>query len=478
MKKYLPTALIAITASCLSFFVLEYFRRPTYIDWGDQHYAAQQVNLQERILAARTQAGAYGATEFTSAAAIVTPSVVNIKTLEVSDPGYWGGGTIKGSSGSGVVLTSDGYIVTNAHVIKGSTDIKVTLADKRQYKGKIVGTDSSTDIAVIKIDAINLPYVLFGNSDSVQVGEWVLAVGNPFNLSSTVTAGIVSAKSRNIDILGGPASIESFIQTDAAVNPGNSGGALVNTQGDLVGINTAIITESGNYEGYSFAVPSNLVQKIVRDLKEFGEVKRGFLGIGIEDVNPETAEEAGLAKVSGVLVNRVNINSGAADAGIQEGDVILSINGTEMASTAELQELVGRFRPGDRLKITYWRAQKQRSASIELKDQNNSKLYTDAARYKTDALEARYGIVIRPLTSPEKRKFNMSGLLVVSVARQSLVGVTKMQAGFIINSINGVPVESIEEAVETVTAVRSTVSMDGYYPGEPDLYSYQFRQPD
>lgn len=479
MKKHLSTAVIAIASSALTLVLFRTFGSPVVVDWGDHAAFAQQANYSEQLYANRSAMYASNgqSTEFTTAASIVTPSVVNIKTLEVSDPGYWGGGTIKGNSGSGVVISADGYIVTNSHVVDNSSDIKVTLADKRQFKGRVVGKDPSTDIALIKIDVGNLPYVLFGNSDSVRVGEWVLAVGNPFNLASTVTAGIVSAKSRNINILGGPASIESFIQTDAAVNPGNSGGALVNTHGDLIGINTAIITESGNYEGYSFAVPSNLVQKIVRDLREYGEVKRGFLGVGIEDVSPDIAEEYGLNRVSGVLVNRININSGAADAGLQEGDIILAINGSEVASTSELQEMVGRFRPGDRLKVDYWRAEKKRQSSVELKDQNNNRPIASNSTLKDDALEADYGIVFRPLSANERRKYNLSGLMVVSVTRGSLIGETRMQAGFIINSINGDPVETIEDAVQAIRSARSTVSIDGFYPGEPDLYSYRFRQP-
>jgi serine protease Do len=479
MHKYWPFGAIALLSSFLSFVIFRAFDRPIYVDWGDQQYLAQQVNLTDKLLSARASVtGSTAPTEFTTAAAISTPTVVNIKTLEVSDPGFWGGGTVKGNSGSGVVVSADGYIVTNAHVIEKTTDIKITLADKRQYKGKVVGIDPSTDIALLKIEAFNLPYVIFGNSDSVQVGEWVLAVGNPFNLASTVTAGIVSAKSRNINILGGSASIESFIQTDAAVNPGNSGGALVNTSGDLIGINTAIITESGNYEGYSFAVPSNLVQKIVRDLREFGEVKRGFLGVGIEDISPEIAEEAGLRKVTGVLINRVTVNSGAADAGIQEGDIILAINGSVIASTSELQEMVGRYRPSEKIKVDYWRAEKSRQVMIELKDQNNNKTLAESDLERPDALEQDYGIVLRPLTMSERNKYNMIyGLMVVSVTRNSLVGDTQMQAGFIITSINGERPDSIEEAVELVRAARTNISMDGYYPVDPDLYSYRFKQP-
>jgi serine protease Do len=479
MLKYWPLGAVALVSSFCSFLLFRAFDRPIYVDWGDQQYLAQQVNLTDKLLSVRAGASETATpTEFTIAAAISTPTVVNIKTLEVSDPGFWGGGTIKGNSGSGVVVSADGYIVTNSHVIEQTTDIKITLSDKRQYKAKVIGADPSTDIALLKIDAFNLPYVIFGNSDSVQVGEWVLAVGNPFNLSSTVTAGIVSAKSRNIDILGGSTSIESFIQTDAAVNPGNSGGALVNTNGNLIGINTAIITESGNYEGYSFAVPSNLVQKIVRDLREFGEVKRGFLGVGIEDVNSEIAEEAGLEKVTGVLVNGITVNSGAADAGLQEGDVILSINGSQVSSTAELQEIVGRFRPGEKIKLDFWRAEKVRQALVELKDQNNNKTYSANEKMQPNVLERDYGIVMRPLSTSELRKYNVQqGLMVVSVVYGSLVGKTHMMPGFIITSINGERVNSIEKAVELIRATRSTVSLDGYYPAEGDLYSYRFKQP-
>jgi len=227
--------------------------------------------------------------------------------------------TLTGSSGSGVIMSPDGYIVTNHHVVERSTEIKVTLADKREYKAKLIGSDPSTDVTLIKIEENNLPFIVFGNSDSVRIGEWVLAVGNPFNLESTVTAGIISAKGRNINILGGGASIESFIQTDAAVNPGNSGGALVNTAGELIGINTAIITESGSYEGYSFAVPSNLVQKVIRDLREFGHVQRAYLGVSIQDLDSETAREVGLPNAEGVYVNRVTSNGAAQDAGLKIG---------------------------------------------------------------------------------------------------------------------------------------------------------------
>ncbi|HNG89336.1 MAG TPA: trypsin-like peptidase domain-containing protein, partial [Saprospiraceae bacterium] len=287
MKNYLLLLSACVLSSLLSVFVYSRLIHPHQsVVWNSSEGEARYANFVDKLFHARSNAAFHSSspTDFIQAAEVSTPAVVNIKAL-IQSGNVWGSGALTGSSGSGVIMSPDGLIVTNHHVVERSTDIKVTLADKREYKATLVGSDPSTDIALLKIEEIRLPFVVFGNSDSVRVGEWVLAVGNPFNLESTVTAGIVSAKGRNINILSGNASIESFIQTDAAVNPGNSGGALINSAGELVGINTAIITESGSYEGYSFAVPSNLVQKVVRDLREFGDVKRAFLGIGIEDLD-------------------------------------------------------------------------------------------------------------------------------------------------------------------------------------------------
>ena len=244
----------------------------------------------------------------------------------------------------------------------------MTLNDKKEYSAKLIGTDPTTDLALLKINGKNLPTVDFGNSDYVEVGEWVVAVGNPFNLASTVTAGIVSAKARNINILGGEYSIESFIQTDAVVNPGNSGGALVNSKGQLVGINSAILTETGTYEGYSFAIPSNLVKKVVEDLREHGEVRRAILGVIIRDVDDDKASQLGLSKVSGVIIERVNPNSSASSADLRQGDVILKVNGKEVSSTPELQEQVARYRPGDYISIDYVRnGKKLRKNDVRLR---------------------------------------------------------------------------------------------------------------
>ena len=314
---------------------------------------------------------------------------------------------------------------------------------------------------------------MFGNSDSVRIVEWVLAVGNPFNLESTVTAGIISAKGRNINILGGGASIESFIQTDAAVNPGNSGGALVNTVGELIGINTAIITESGSYEGYSFAVPSNLVQKVIRDLREFGQVQRAYLGVSIQELDSETAREIGLPNAEGVYINRVTTNGAAQDAGLKIGDVILGLNTAHVKSPSELQEYIGRFRPGDQVSLDYWRSGKKYRIRITLKDINNS---IAATRVRGDELEDDLGIELRDLSGDEQRKMRIQGGMVTSVRRGSVIYNTNMQPGFVISSVNGNRVSSAAEAIEAIKNAYNSLVLDGYYEGEPDLYSYRFKK--
>jgi S1-C subfamily serine protease len=284
--------------------------------------------------------------DFVSIANRVTSSVVNIQVFD-------GLSTLGG--GSGVILTSDGYIATNYHVIEGASRIRVTLNDKRELAARVIGIDPSTDLALLKVKTSNLIPIVFGDSDDVQIGEWVLAIGNPFNLTSTVTAGIVSAKARNINILPGSYSIESFIQTDAAVNPGNSGGALVNDRGELIGVNSAIMSEGGTYEGYSFAVPANLVSKIMSDLREFGKVQRALLGVNIAEVNEFIARDLKLPVIAGVLISSVTPGSSAEEAGLRAGDVILKVNGITTNSVPELQEQVARFRPGDAISLEYLR---------------------------------------------------------------------------------------------------------------------------
>jgi Do/DeqQ family serine protease len=260
--------------------------------------------------------------------------------------------TPKQGTGSGVIIDDEGFIVTNNHVVDFADEITVTLYDQRKFKATKVGTDPTTDLALIKIEAEELPVLAYGNSDDVKVGEWVLAVGNPFNLTSTVTAGIVSAKGRNIDILEGRTAIESFIQTDAAVNPGNSGGALVDQQGNLIGINTAIASYTGSFSGYSFAVPASIVMKVVEDLKEFGTAQRGFMGVSIQSMDSELATELGVNIVEGVHIAGIEDGGAADDAGMKVDDIVTQINGRNVKTAPELQELVGRNRPGDEVEVT------------------------------------------------------------------------------------------------------------------------------
>ncbi len=470
--------LACVVSSLLSVFLYSQFERRNRIVWNNEDGEVRYTGLVDKLFNARATGAFHSAapTNFIESAEVATPAVVNIRALVENDGSFWKTGSMTGSSGSGVILSPDGYVVTNHHVVEKSGDIKVTLADKREYKAKVVGSDPSTDIALLKIEESDLPFIVFGNSDSVRVGEWVLAVGNPFNLESTVTAGIVSAKGRNINILGGGASIGSFIQTDAAVNPGNSGGALVNTAGELIGINTAIITGSGTYEGYSFAVPSNLVQKVIRDLREFGVVQRAFLGVGIEDLNSEHAREFGLPNAEGILVNRITPDGAASTAGLQIGDVIIGLNDTRMRSTSELQELVGRYRPGDQVTLEYWRVGKKYRSRLLLKDANNSN--GAVAQVQGNELEPQLGLEIRDLSREERRSTQLQGAIVSSVRRGSIVYETNMQPGLVITTVNGSRVTTLTEAVEAIKSASKNLVIDGYYEGQPDLYSYRFRKPD
>ena len=315
--------------------------------------------------------------DFTYAAEKSLEAVVHIKSKFTEDEyyryyhpffgqGYYNQPKEKVASGSGVIISEDGYVVTNKHVINEAEEIEVVLNDKRSYTAKLLGTDPNTDLALLKIEGDELKYLEFSNSDNIKVGEWVLAVGNPFNLNSTVTAGIVSAKARSINILNRRNGIESFIQTDAAINPGNSGGALVNTNGDLVGINTAIQSNTGSYTGYGFAIPANMVQKVVSDLKNYGEVRRAYIGIHIADINQEMAKKLALNGVEGVLITDVLKDGAAKKAGIESYDVLISINDVEVNSVSQLHEQIIKFSPGDEIICQIKRNGNLQTIEIEL----------------------------------------------------------------------------------------------------------------
>ncbi|MDP4239206.1 MAG: Do family serine endopeptidase [Bacteroidota bacterium] len=369
------------------------------------------------------------------------------------------------ASGSGVIITKDGYIVTNNHVIDQSSDIEVTLNDKRTFKAKLIGADPNTDIALLKIDAENLPVIIFGNSDSLKVGEWVLAVGNPFNLTSTVTAGIVSAKARNINIINSQMKIESFIQTDAAVNPGNSGGALVNTRGELVGINTAIASQTGSYAGYAFAVPVSIVQKVVADLRKYSVVQRAVLGIEIRDITNDLAKEKKLKTLEGAYVGKVGESSAAKKAGVKEGDIINNVNGIEVKSVSELQEQIGRYRPGDKITIAIIRDNKEQKLNVELKNQQGSTGIV-SAQTSDDVL----GATFKEVNDKTKQQLGIDyGVEVKSLSKGKFAD-QGIKPGFIILKINNQPIRTATDVQEAYNAAinngdqEKVLLIAGLYP--------------
>jgi Do/DeqQ family serine protease len=424
--------------------------------------------------------------DFTYAAEKTTPAVVHIKTkvaqksmgrqsspfddfFGFGDP-FGGGGRrqqpqVQEASGSGVIISADGYIVTNNHVVAEAEEVSVMLNDKREFKAKVISTDPSSDLAVIQIKASNLPFLNFGDSDALRVGEWVLAVGNPFNLESTVTAGIVSAKGRqNIIDRDSEASanpLESFIQTDAAVNPGNSGGALVNLKGELIGINTAIYSRTGQFAGYSFAVPVSIVKKVSGDLIKYGNVQRGFLGVSISDVNAKLADEKDLKTTTGVYVNGFAENSAAKDAGIKINDVIVKIDGNEIKTLSKLMELVGSKRPGEKVSVTVNRDGQNKEFSVILKnkDGNTSILKGDASEsFKSEFLGAKFG----NLSSSDKEKFKItSGVKVVEVLADGRLEMYGLNKGSIITKINDKAVNNPKEAIELLEARKGRIKLEG-----------------
>ncbi len=418
---------------------------------------------------------------FETAAATARPAVVHIhnRSEDKYDRLLFGGE----SSGSGVIVSKDGYIVTNNHVISDSKNVRVTLNNKRTYQATIIGTDQTTDLAVIKIKNkelknVELPMLEFANSDDVQVGHWVLAVGNPFNLTSTVTAGIVSAKARNIDILDGHYDIESFIQTDAVVNPGNSGGALVNTDGNLIGINTAIMTRSGQYEGYSFAVPANLVQKVMRDLIEFGQVQRGFLGVTIKNISDRIAEDNDLQSMDGVYIQDVGEESAAQEAGLERGDVILKINSTAVKSSPELQEQVGLFRPGEKISILFIRAGDLKSTEVVLKNSSNttSLVQKRTERQLSDKLTVLSELGIEAKTLEDTNLKQTKGIIIFKIDKNSIIENTNMEREFIVTAVNDEQISNLDDFTVAIANAEGEIVLDGFYKKYPGEYSYVFEK--
>jgi serine protease Do len=361
-------------------------------------------------------------------------------------------------SGSGVIISSDGYIVTNNHVIDNSNEIKIILNDKRTFDAKVIGFDYQTDLAVLKIEAKDLSFLQFGNSDNLRIGEWVVAGGNPFNLNSTITAGIVSAKARNLNLLQRQYAVESFIQTDAVVNPGNSGGALVNIAGELIGINTAIATQTGAYEGYAFAIPSNLVKKVIEDIMKFGKVQRGLLGIQIGEVTQEVANNNDLDKIQGVLVAGVMENSAAGDAGIKKNDIITKVNDKTVNSMPELQELISRNRPGDKVNLTILRKGKEMQFKVILKDsRGNSEIVSNSKNIDEKILGADFDVI----SIEEQKKFDIDNGVKVTAVRNGKFKESGIQKGFIITKIDKKNVSKTEDIYDILNSTQGGVLVEG-----------------
>jgi Do/DeqQ family serine protease len=447
-----------------------------------------------------------GALDFTEAAAAVTPAVVYIRTTYSSQSQGSGSqdqleqmfGDMFGqrarpqgpqqASGSGVIISTDGYIVTNNHVVEKADKISITTNDHRIFQAKVIGTDPSTDLALIKINASELPIVKLGNSDETRVGEWVLAVGNPFNLTSTVTAGIISAKGRNIGIIGSQdnqddnnpfgrtrnqattpklnKAIESFIQTDAAINPGNSGGALVNTKGELIGINAAIASHTGSYEGYGFAIPVNLAKKVLNDIKKYGSVKRGFVGVSFTELNPDVAQQLGVTNTNGLYVNDLVAGGGAEQAGIRKGDIIEKVEGTSVFESSDLQERVGRLQPGDKINLTLLRDGKEKNVVVTLKADAAPVNRTAVVSKSAEELFNKMGASFQPLTDAQKAKFHVnSGVVVTQVRPGRVFDNFEIPVGSIITSINKSPINSVADIDKVITNLHNgNLVIAGYYP--------------
>ena len=373
-------------------------------------------------------------------------------------------------SGSGVIIREDGYIVTNNHVIDGATKIEVTLNSNQTYPAKLIGTDPATDVALLKIEANGLPFIPFGDSDKLRLGEWVIAIGSPYDLRSTITAGIVSAKGRSMPNYTGEFKIESFIQTDAAVNPGNSGGALVDKAGNLVGINTAIISQTGSYTGYSFAVPSNIVKKIVYDLMDFGSVKRAVLGITMQPVDDKIANEMKLSSLNGVYIVEVSKNGAAEKAGVKVGDVLVAIDSTKITTPSSVQEVVSRFSPGDKAQLTVIRDGKERILDVTFKgtSQENGTVADDGS-------VAFYGSSIQAASKETLERLGIkNGVEIVELGPGKLMeaGATE---GFVIQYINDQPVKTPQDVIDIVKKSKRAVFVQGMTPsGRTGYFGFGF----
>lgn len=510
LKKLLPLAIVGVISAGTTFGAITYFS-PSANNADSSYF--HNSNKDARFASMNT-AGA--SDDFVKAAKMVVPAVVTIKNYQNNSQSqdnssnqdmydwFFGGGgdpfggrgqkqpqqqrqqppkNMPTSLGSGVIISPDGYIISNNHVVAGATKLEVILSNQKSYIATLVGRDPNTDIALLKIEQSGLPYLNFANSDNVEVGQWVLAVGNPLGLNSTVTAGIISAKGRSIDLLSQQSKtpIESFLQTDAAINPGNSGGALVNTNGDLIGINSAISSNTGYYEGYGFAVPANLARKVVEDLKKYGLVQRGFLGVNSLDLSNDmqvagyNQEKKTNIKVgTGIYVVGVTDKSGAEDAGLRTGDVITKIDDARILSFSDLSVAVGSKRPGDKLNVTYMRNGKEYTTSVTLKDQNGG----TSARSKADlSVSEKIGAEFQTLSEKVKTDYGLeSGVVVQNTVDGGELAKIGVQDNYVIMQINGKPVNSQKDIEKILNGYKGNVSVK-FVDGYGRIYTKGFKMP-
>jgi serine protease Do len=479
MKNILNIILAAIIGAGASITTIKYFnphKDTKSVKFEQKSIQPQQNNHLAQYIPTN---GAGQNLDFTVASEKTINSVVHVRTeFKVAGNHYYfdpldflfgNGGVYQDqqpamATGSGVIVSSDGYIVTNNHVIDKAEKIKIMLNNKKEYEASVIGKDPNTDLALLKIDATNLTFVPYGNSDVVKVGEWVLAVGNPFNLTSTVTAGIVSAKGRDINILGndktGHSVIESFIQTDAAVNPGNSGGALVNTNGELIGINTAIKSNTGSFTGYSFAIPVNIVKKVINDLLEFGLVQRAYIGVSIRDIDAGFAKENNFDILEGVYISGVTEDGAAKEAGIEKGDIITKIGNEDIKDVAQLQEQLGKFRPGDNVLVTVNRAGTERETSVTVTDKTGG---TQMKKREFTELTAALGAQFEEASEEEKQKLRIEGGLKVMSLTSGKLRSAGIKEGFIITKVDKKVIGKYEDMALILENKKGGVLIEGVY---------------
>lgn len=487
-KQILAIILISASTTGVTMWGFNHFRNDPYVYQKDGNDSGK---VPANYAGFNGVVGQNGPVDFSAAADAAIPATVHIKTkatrtvsnnLPRNNPfgdlfpdldDFFGGDKYRSipqmASGSGAIISEDGYIVTNNHVVDGADDITVTLTNKKSFKAKMIASDPSSDLAVIKIEAKSLPFLLYGNSDDLKVGQWVLAVGYPLTLETTVTAGIISAKGRTLEInrRQSDAPVESFIQTDAAVNPGNSGGPLINTEGKLIGINSAIASPTGAYAGYSFTIPVNMVKKIVSDLIKFGTVQRAYLGIEYprDNLSEEDKKQNGIKDDGGVYVMNAREGGAAAAAGIKKGDVITKVNNVPVVSGADLIGQITTYRPGDKITLTYQREGKEHTTSITLKNKSGS---TEVV--KNSVLD-KLGAELETLSKEDAKEQNIKGGVVVkSISNRGILSKVRIQEGYVITKANNKDITNTEDLRKVLESSTGSVKLEGIYPGYEGVY--------